>query len=174
MERREAKAIGERFYDNGKRCPADHSLTVRYTITGKCLECCKLERLRFREQRRAESMVRSVNAVWRPIDVARRMAKAEGLLFYDNGRRCPRDHQSTVRYVVSGKCLECSKTEGVRYSEARAVYTAAHASEPAFGRNYGRALILNEAKSSPPNTESATGWNFGQEMSPTGSPTQRR
>lgn len=57
----------------------------------------------------------------------RKTALASGLRFYDNGRKCPLNHESTVRYAITGKCLECCKDEGSRYQPSRAAYYRAHA-----------------------------------------------
>lgn len=127
MTRAEAKVAGLIFYDNGRKCPLNHESSVRYCISGKCLECCKAERVRFKAQRRAESAERAAALPPKPVDTVRKHAKAAGLLFYDNGSRCPRDHESTVRYTVTGKCLECSKGEGSRYQTGRAAYYTTHA-----------------------------------------------
>lgn len=49
-------------------------------------------------------------------------ATKAGLMFYDNGKSCPLNHSPSVRYTITGKCLECTKTEGIRYKEQRAAY----------------------------------------------------
>lgn len=51
-------------------------------------------------------------------------AIAAGLKFYDNGKLCPRQHTSSIRYAITGKCLMCTKGEGERYAAKGIVYRA--------------------------------------------------
>lgn len=65
MKRSDAKALGLMFYDNGKLCPKEHTPSIRYTITGKCLECCKGETPKYRHKRAEHASANSGRIVAR-------------------------------------------------------------------------------------------------------------
>lgn len=56
--------------------------------------------------------------------MTRKEALTAGLRFYDNGKPCVHSHSPAVRYAITGKCVACTKSEGVRYKAQRAAHTA--------------------------------------------------
>jgi len=93
----EARARGDLFYFTGIPCPHGH-LGARYVSCHRCVACsdgATEKSKRATDERRKK----------RPLS-ARQQAQHEGVLHYNTGKPCPRQHYAD-RIVSNGCCVEC-------------------------------------------------------------------
>lgn len=96
MNLHEARSLGLQFYLSDRPCKEGH--VERNTIENKCRECLRL---------RFEKMRRAIGQSKKPIDEARRLAKASGEKLY-NGKPCIHGH-GVLRWTYNSACAVCMK-----------------------------------------------------------------
>ncbi len=112
LERKAAKAAGERFYETGKPCRNGH-IAKRYTGSGAC-SVCAVEAVQKWQAKGIEHPERT-------------SARERGETHYTTGEPCQNGHPG-LRYVSNGICVDCDTDRMARY----------HAARPGLGAKWAR------------------------------------
>lgn len=102
--RQEAKAAGDRFYNNSNPCCHGH-YGARYTNSALCVVCVKAA---------AKKVYASKMSTRDEIIFPRKVAIEAGNKYYRSRRNCINGHKNPLRRTNNSTCIECIDSKRVR------------------------------------------------------------